>query len=87
MQEERDARVCALPPGEDLGQDTDGYGVHGGDVQFPALRARGGAGRPPGLDGAAHGELRVRQEGAAHRGEPDATRQPLQEWSADGLLQ
>ncbi len=52
-----------------------------------ALGPGGGPGGAPGLDGAAHREFGVRQEGAAHRGQPYTARHAFQQRAADGLLQ
>lgn len=87
VEHEADAGVAGAPAGEDLGEDAGGDRVHGGDVQFAALRAGRRPCRAPGLGGAAHGPLGVRQEGAAHRGQPYAARQPFEQGAADGPLQ
>lgn len=75
------------PAGGDAREQTDGQRVHGGDVQFASGHPGGGAGGPFGLPGATDGELRVREEGAAHGGEPDPTRHPLQQRAAHGPFQ
>lgn len=75
------------PAGGDAREQADGQRVHGGDVQLAAYHPGCGAGGPLGLTGAADGELRVREEGAAHGGEPDPAGQPLQQRAAHGPLQ
>lgn len=64
VEDEADARVGPAPVGEDLGEDADGHGVHGGDVEFAALRPGRGTRRAAGLGGAADGAFGVREEGA-----------------------
>ncbi len=75
------------PAGDDAGEQPDGHGVQGGEVQFASGHPGSGAGGPFGLVGAAYGELGVREEGAAHGGEPDPARHPLQEGAAHGPFQ
>lgn len=87
VEDQADARMGAPPVREDVGQDADGHRVHGGDVQFAALRPGGRAGGTAGLGGAADGAFGVREEGPAHRGEQDAARQPLQQLAADRPFQ
>lgn len=87
MQDETDPGVGGAPAGEDVGEDADGDGVDGGDVQFAAPGPGGGARGAAGLGGAADGAFGVGQEGAAHRGEAHSARQPFEEGLADGPFQ
>ncbi|GHJ25190.1 hypothetical protein TPA0909_68040 [Streptomyces albus] len=86
-QPQRHLRVEAPHPRDRLGEDADRQTVHRGDLQLAAADPGGCPRRAAGLPGAAHGQFGVRQEGAAHGGEPHTARQPLQQRAADLPLQ